>query len=92
MDACKIDLFLPDLNIQAKNTAQKVNFLEIFELMRQEMTKYLPDRLEFITAIFHKHKGNELVVMKKADFYKLIAEHCNYKTLLRKNDNTGIQK
>ena len=77
LDDCKIDLNIPDFNIQAKNVRSNINYKEIFQDIESLLKEKLPERLEYISAIFHKRKNDEFVVLRKKDFYKLVL---SYKT------------
>lgn len=72
LDACKVDLDIPDFNIQAKNVKANIEYLTVFGEIEEALSKQYPERLEYITAIFHKRKGSQLVILKKKDFYKLV--------------------
>ena len=74
LDSCKIDLDLPDLNVQAKNVIGGVNYLKVFALMDEHLKLKIPERLDLPKVIFHKRKGRELVIIEKDYFFRLLIQ------------------
>ena len=75
LDSCKVDLNIPDFNIQAKNVKANMNYQDIFNDIAHELEDKYPERLDYITAIIHRKQGNDLVVLSKRDFYKLVESY-----------------
>lgn len=71
LDYCKVDLNMPDLNIQAKYVKNNINYLKEFSDMKTLLTENYPERTNYISTVFHKRGTNELVVMSKKDFYRI---------------------
>lgn len=81
LDACKVDLDIPDFNIQAKSVRAGIKYSEIFDDIDEKLAEHYPERLGYISAILHKKMGEELVILKKEDFYKLVTMYLNQKQL-----------
>jgi hypothetical protein len=81
LDDCKVDLNIPDFNIQAKNVRSGLIYGTIFDDITEALKVKMPERLNYITAIFHKKKSDEFVVLKKEDFYILAKI---YKNMIQK--------
>jgi hypothetical protein len=73
LDDAKIDINLPDLNVQAKNVRGNIDYMDVFQQMNDELKRILPERhdLNLISTIFHKKNGKQFVVLTKQDFYKI---------------------
>lgn len=71
-DDCKIDIWGVPLNIQCKNSKQKLDANEIFKTMINAVKKELPGRLNMPFLLFHKKDRKETVTMSKMDFYRII--------------------
>lgn len=87
LDSCKVDLDIPDFNIQAKNVKKNINYQEIFDDIHTELSDKYPERVEYITAIFHKKQGDNLVILSKSDFYKLIKPYISMKSTVKPATN-----
>ena len=72
LDDCKVDLNIPDFNVQAKNVRSGLNYKSIFNDIEEALKTKMPERLSYISVIFHKKKSDEFVVLKKEDFYTIV--------------------
>lgn len=71
LDDCKVDLNLPDLNVQAKNVKSNINYSQVFDSIDEHLTEKMPERKDFIKVIFHKKLKKEIVILTKEDFYRI---------------------
>ena len=71
-DDCKIDIYGVPLNIQCKNSKQKLDANDIFKSMIDAVKKELPERLNLPFLLFHKKDRKETVTMSKMDFYRIL--------------------
>lgn len=75
LDSCKVDLDVVDINVQAKNYKRGFNYTQLLVDIAEALEKHFPERLRFITAIFHKKMGQEVVILSKEDFYLLFSAY-----------------
>lgn len=75
LDACKVDLDSYFVNVQAKNVASSINYTALLRTIKDALLEGMPSRAELPIAVLHKRRGNELVIMNKDDFYKLLISH-----------------
>ncbi len=79
LDACRVDLDVPDLNVQAKNVRSALKYADIFDEIQTELGRLIPARRDLPTLIFHKRIRRELVIMEKHTFYQLYSEYLKLK-------------
>lgn len=71
LDDCKVDLNLPDLNVQAKNVKSNMKYEDIFDSMHDALEQKMPERIGLISTVFHKKQKREHVILQKEDFYRI---------------------
>jgi hypothetical protein len=74
LDDAKVDIYGVPYNIQAKFVEKPINYKDLLEEVNSEITKQMPERLQYPTLIFHKRNRTSLVIMSKADFYQIIKQ------------------
>jgi len=72
LDECKVDLSTKLANVQAKNVRSNIDYFDLLKEIKALLTEEFPERLSLPTAIFHKKKGKEVIILSKEDFYNLI--------------------
>tara|TARA_R110000868_G_scaffold45813_2_gene151755 strand:- start:2482 stop:2925 length:444 start_codon:yes stop_codon:yes gene_type:complete len=72
MDDAKIDIYGVDYNIQCKSVRTGLNVFEVLTSMEKAIPKMVPERENFINLVFHKKEAEEVVVLRKEDFYLII--------------------
>jgi Holliday junction resolvase len=72
MDDAKIDIYGVDYNIQCKSVRTGLNVFEVLASMEKAIPKMVPERENFINLVFHKKEAEEVVVLRKEDFYLII--------------------
>jgi hypothetical protein len=82
LDDCKVDLWGLPLNVQVKAGKQKgLNESQVLTHMEEKLSKYFPERLNYLSLIIHKKdvgRGkkrtpqDELVTMTFEDFITLL--------------------
>lgn len=72
LDDSKVDLSRIPFNIQAKNVKAGINYAKLMRDMEEGISKNMPERSCFPFVIIHKKEKDQLVIMRKKDFYEYI--------------------
>ena len=72
MDDAKIDLCYVPFNVQCKAVEANINYSNLLKEVDTKIKELVPERDEFPILIFHKRKGENLIITDLSNFEKLI--------------------
>ena len=84
MDDAKIDINGVPYNIQCKAVKTGLNVFTVLDDMESCIPKMVPERDVYVNVVFHKKEGEEVVVLRKEDFYRIIKKLLEHGITLRK--------
>lgn len=84
MDDAKIDINGVPYNIQCKAVKTGLNVFTVLDDMESHIPKMVPERDVYVNVVFHKKEGEEVVVLRKEDFYRIIKKLLEHGITLRK--------
>jgi len=72
MDDAKIDINGVTYNIQCKAVRTGLNVFTVLDEMETAIPKLVPEREIYVNLVFHKKEGDEVVVLRKEDWYLIL--------------------
>jgi hypothetical protein len=72
MDDAKIDINGITYNIQCKAVRTGLNVFTVLGDMETAIPKLVPEREIYVNLVFHKKEGDEVVVLRKEDWYLIL--------------------
>jgi len=87
MDDAKIDINGVTYNIQCKAVKTGLNVFTVLEEMEKTIPKLVPERRDYINLIFHKKEKDEIVVLRKEDWYLIVKTLIENGIQIRKNSD-----
>jgi hypothetical protein len=87
MDDAKIDINNIPFNVQCKSVRSGLNVFTVLNEMDKGISDLVPEREIYINLIFHKKEQEEVVVMKKSDWYLIIKKLLENGLTIRKDSN-----
>lgn len=72
MDDAKIDINGVTYNIQCKAVRTGLNVFTVLDEMETTIPKLVPEREIYVNLVFHKKEGDEVVVLRKEDWYLIL--------------------
>ena len=84
MDDAKIDINGVPYNIQCKAVKTGLNVFTVLEDMEECIPKMVPDRDVYVNVVFHKKENEEVVVLRKRDFYLIVKKLLEHGITLRR--------
>jgi hypothetical protein len=84
MDDAKIDINGIPYNIQCKAVRTGLNVFTVLDDMDECIPKMVPDRDVYINVVFHKKEIDEVVVLRKHDWYLILKKLLEHGITLRK--------
>lgn len=85
MDDAKIDINGIPYNIQCKSVRTGLNVFSVLNDMEECIPKMVPERDIYVNVVFHKKESEEVIALRKEDFYLLIRKLLQHGIILRKN-------
>ena len=85
MDDAKIDVNGVTYNIQCKAVKSGLNVFLVLEDMEENIPKLVPEREDYVNVVFHKKEKDEVVVLKKEDWYLIIKKLLQHGITIRKS-------
>jgi Holliday junction resolvase len=85
MDDAKIDVNGVTYNIQCKAVKSGLNVFLVLEDMEESIPKLVPEREDYVNVVFHKKEKDEVVVLKKEDWYLIIKKLLQHGITIRKS-------
>jgi Holliday junction resolvase len=87
MDDAKIDINGITYNIQCKAVKTGLNVFLVLDEMETSIPKLVPEREDYVNVVFHKKEGDEVVVLRKTDWYLIIKKLLQNGITIRKNSS-----
>jgi hypothetical protein len=87
MDDAKIDINHVTFNIQCKSVRTGLNVFTVLDEMEESIPKLVPERKIYINLVFHKKEKEEVVVLRKEDWYLVVKKLLEYGLTITKNSN-----
>lgn len=88
MDDAKIDINGVTFNIQCKSVKTGLNVFTVLDEMEKTIPKLVPEREIYINLVFHKKEREEVVVLRKEDWYLVVKKLLeNGITITKSSDN-----
>jgi len=87
MDDAKIDINGITYNIQCKAVKTGLNVFLVLDEMETSIPKLVPEREAYVNVVFHKKEGEEVVVLRKTDWYLIIKKLLQNGITIRKNSS-----
>jgi hypothetical protein len=72
MDDAKIDINGIPFNVQCKAVKTGLNVFTVLNEMEDFIPKLVPERENLINLVFHKKEREEVVVLRKSDWYLIV--------------------
>lgn len=85
MDDAKIDVNGVTYNIQCKAVKSGLNVFLVLEDMEESIPKLVPEREDYVNVVFHKKEKDEVVVLRKEDWYLIIKKLLQHGITIRKS-------
>jgi hypothetical protein len=87
MDDAKIDINGVSYNIQCKAVKTGLNVFSVLDDMEATIPKLVPEREQFINIVFHKKDREEVVVLRKEDWYLIVKKLIENGITIRKSSD-----
>ena len=87
MDDAKIDIYGVTYNIQCKAVRSGLNVFSVLDDMDEAISKLIPERMDFVNVVFHKKERDEVVVLRKTDWYLIIKKLLEHGITIRKDSD-----
>lgn len=87
MDDAKIDINGVSYNIQCKAVRTGLNVFLVLDEMEKAIPNLVPEREQFINVVFHKKEGDEIVVLRKEDWYLIVKKLIENGITIRKSSD-----
>lgn len=87
MDDAKIDINGVSYNIQCKAVKTGLNVFSVLDDMEATIPQLVPEREQFINIVFHKKEKNEVVVLRKEDWYLIVKKLIENGITIRKSSD-----
>lgn len=87
MDDAKIDINGVTYNIQCKAVKTGLNVFSVLDDMESTIPKLVPEREDYINIVFHKKERDEVVVLRKEDWYLIVKKLLENGITIRKSSN-----
>ena len=87
MDDAKIDINGVTYNIQCKAVKTGLNVFSVLDEMDKAIPKLVPERDDYVNIVFHKKEKNEIVVLRKEDWYLIVKNLLENGITIRKSSN-----
>lgn len=85
MDDAKIDINGVTYNIQCKAVKTGLNVFSVLDDMELTIPKLVPEREDYINIVFHKKEKDEVVVLRKEDWYLIVKKLLENGITIRKS-------
>ena len=87
MDDAKIDINGVTYNIQCKAVKTGLNVFLVLDEMDKTIPILVPEREDYINIVFHKKERNEVVVLRKEDWYLIVKNLLENGITIRKSSD-----
>ena len=87
MDDAKIDINGVSYNIQCKAVKAGLNVFSVLDDMESTIPQLVPEREQFINIVFHKKERDEVVVLRKEDWYLIVKKLIENGITIRKSSD-----
>lgn len=87
MDDAKIDINGVSYNIQCKAVKTGLNVFLVLDEMEGAIPKLVPERENYVNVVFHKKDADEVVVLRKEDWYLIVKKLLENGITIRKSSN-----
>jgi Holliday junction resolvase len=87
MDDAKIDINGVTYNIQCKAVRTGLNVFTVLDEMETAIPKLVPEREIYVNLVFHKKEGDEVVVLRKEDWYLIVKKLIENGITIRKSSD-----
>jgi len=87
MDDAKIDINGVTYNIQCKAVKTGLNVFLVLDEMDKTIPILVPEREDYVNIVFHKKEKNEVVVLRKEDWYLIVKKLLENGITIRKSSD-----
>lgn len=87
MDDAKIDINGVSFNIQCKAVKTGLNVFLVLDEMDKAIPQLVPEREQFINVVFHKKEKDEIVVLRKEEWYLIVKKLLENGITIRKSSD-----
>lgn len=86
MDDAKIDINGIPFNVQCKSVRTGLNVFTVLNEMEEFIPKLVPERELLINLVFHKKERDEIVVLRKSDWYLIVKKLLDNGITIRRSE------
>ena len=86
MDDAKIDINGIPFNVQCKSVRTGLNVFTVLNEMEEFIPKLVPERELLINLVFHKKERDEVVVLRKSDWYLIVKKLLDNGITIRRSE------